>query len=406
MLTRSFHALKKSAAAGIDGVTAKEYEQNLVANVATLERRLRANQYRAQPLRRVYIGKEDGKQRPLSIPSIEDKIVQRAVAEILGRIYEVDFLNCSYGYRPKRSAHDAVNFVQETTAFGKVNFVYEADIKDYFGSIVRVSLLEIIRKRIADDFILRLISKWLNAGVIDNGQLLLSEDGTYQGSIISPVLANIYLHEVLDQWVDGVVKQRLSGKMHLCRFADDFVIGFQYFDDAKRFEDALQKRFGKYGLTLHPDKTRLIEFGRYAQERRYGRKPGTFQFLGFTFYCSQTRLNKFTVKLKTAPKRLRRSLSGIGKWCKENRHWPLEAQRAKLSEMMKGHYQYYGRISNFASLRKFYRGVLRRWHKWLSRRSNRSYITWDTFHTMLKRHPLPLPRVTESAKGHQLGFRL
>lgn len=403
MLTRSFYALKKSAAAGADGVTAADYEKNLRLNIADLYLRLRANRYRAQPLRRVYIAKEDGKQRPLSIPALEDKIVQRAVAEILGRIYEMDFLDCSYGYRPKRSAHDAVNFIQEKSAFGKVNFIFEADIRDYFGSIVRSQLMTILKKRVADKVILRLIGKWLQAGVIDDGKLLLSEQGTHQGTIISPILANIYLHEVLDGWVAKEVRPRFNGEMHLCRFADDFVIGFQYWADAKRFEAVLAKRFAKYGLTLHPDKTKLMEFGRYASERRKGKKPETFQFLGFTFYCTLTRNQKFTVKLKTASKRLRRSLNRIGKWCKVNRHLSIKLQSQKLGPMLSGHYQYYGRRSNFPSLRKFYHAVLNRWYKWLCRRGS-GYLTWKKFLRILTRYPLPLPRITEQPKSSQLGF--
>lgn len=403
MLTRSFGDLKKSAAAGIDGVTARSYGENLRDNIADLHKRLRANQYRAQPLRRVYIGKDDGKLRPLSIPILEDKIVQRAVAEILGRIYEMDFLDCSYGYRPRKGAHDAINFVQERSARGKVNFIFEADIRDYFGSIVRDELMRILRKRISDKVILGLIGKWLNAGVIDDGRLLVSERGTSQGTIISPILANIYLHEVLDGWVTKVVRPHFNGELHLCRYADDFVIGFQYWRDAKRFEEVLHKRFFKYGLFLHPDKTKLLEFGRYAAERRKGKKPETFQFLGFTFHCSATRAGKFTVKLKTASKRLQRGLVKIGEWCKANRHLPFSRQSELLRPMVLGHYEYYGRRSNIRSLRKFYRAVLRQWYKWLCCRGS-GYLTWEKFLRQLSRHPLPQPRITERPKSQQFSF--
>lgn len=405
MLIRSFGGLKMSAASGVDGVAAKAYEESLQANISNLYRRLRANQYRAQPLRRVYIEKEDGKQRPLSIPVLEDKIVQRAVAEILGRIYEMDFLDCSYGYRPKRSAHDAVNFIQERSVFGKVNFIFEADIRDYFGSIVREELMQILRKRIGDKVILRLIGKWLQAGVLDDGQLLISNLGTQQGSIISPILANIYLHEVLDKWVETVVKPRFNGELHLCRFADDFVIGFQYWKDAKRFEEVLPKRFKKYGLTLHPEKTKLIEFGRFAKDRRKSQKPETFQFMGFTFFCTTTRAGKFTVKLKTASKRLRRGLVRIGEWFKAHRHLPFKRQSELLKPMVLGHYQYYGRRSNIESLRKFYRAVLRHWYKWLCRRGS-GYLTWDKFLRLLAKYPIPQPRITERPRNQQFSFDL
>jgi len=405
MLTRSFNALKKSAASGVDEVTAKDYKGNLHENIRDLHTRLLSNRYRAQPLKRVYIAKEDGQRRPLSIPALEDKIVQRAVAEILSRIYEMDFHDCSYGYRPNRSAHDAVNFIQEKSVFGKVNFIYEADIREYFGSIVRKELITILQKRVSDKVILRLIGKWLRAGIIDEGKLLTNDRGTYQGSIISPILANIYLNEVLDEWVANVVKPRLNGETHLCRFADDFVIGFQYWKDAKRFEAVLGKRFGKYGLTLHPDKTKLIEFGRYAKERRNGRKPETFQFLGFTFHCSQTRNQKFTVKLKTASKRLRRSLKRIGEWCKANRHLSIGWQQKKLAQIMRGHYQYYGRRSNTQSLRKFYRAVLRIWHKWLGRRGS-GKMTWRKFLQIQSKFPLPRPRITEQNGNAQTELAL
>ncbi|MBK8202806.1 MAG: RNA-directed DNA polymerase [Bdellovibrionales bacterium] len=240
-------------------------------------------------------------------------------------------------------------------------------------------------------------------GVIDDGRLLLNEQGTYQGSIISPILANIYLHEVLDGWVEKEVKPRFNGELHLCRYADDFVIGFHIGLTPNVSKRWWQKRFAKYGLTLHPDKTKLMEFGRFANERRKGRKPETFQFLGFTFHCSVTRNQKFTVKLETAPKRLRRSLNRIGEWCKANRHLSIKVQSKKLSQMLVGHYQYYGRMSNFPSLRKFYHAVLRRWYQWLCRRGS-GYLTWVKFLRFLTRYPLPLPRITERPKSSQLVF--
>lgn len=406
MLIRSYNALKKQAAAGVDGMTTEEYGKNLQSNIANLHRLLSQNQYRAQPLRRVYIKKEDGKQRPLSIPAMEDKIVQRAVAEILGRIYEVDFKDCSYGYRPKRGPHEAVNSIRDQITLGKVSYVLDADIKDYFGSIVRKQLMKILENRIADKAILRLVGKWLNVGVIEDGRLIQSDDGTYQGAIISPILANIYLHEALDTWVCETVAPRMKGEIRLWRFADDFVVSFQHLEDAKRFSAVLPKRFASFGLTLHPDKTRMIEFGRFAQERRKGKRPETFQFLGFTFYCSSTYNKKFMVKLKTSPKRLRRGLKAVESWCKKNRHLPVPVQHEKLKAVLIGHYQYYGRSSNLRSLGKFYYQVRRIWHKWLSRRSSNGYINWDDFEKLLNKYPLPRDRITERIKGRQISFAM
>jgi group II intron reverse transcriptase/maturase len=394
LLKESFYALRRKAAPGVDGITAGEYEEKLDGNLKRLHQSLLENKYRAQPLRRTYIEKDDGKLRPLSIPALEDKIVQKAVVEIMSRIYEVDFLSCSYGYRPNIGAHNAVGDLQRKLVFGKVNYVFEADITNYFGTIVREKLMEMLRRRISDKVILKLIGKWLKAGVIDKGLLLRDEHGTYQGSIISPVLANIYLHEVLDVWMSTVVKPRLYGEAYLLRYADDFVICLQYRNDAHRLEEVLPKRLDRFGLKLHPDKTKLIEFGRFASERREGRKPDTFVFLGFTFYCSTTKTGKFTIKLKTASKSLRKSLSRVKEWCKENRHLSLELQSKKLSQILTGHYQYFGRISNIPSLRKFYRGVLNCWYKWLSRRGS-GYVTWEKFLELQSTYPLPKPHITE-----------
>lgn len=317
MLIWSFQRLRKDAAAGVDGVTARDYEKNLRANIIGLHQRILNDQYRAQPLRRVYIEKEDGKKRPLSIPALDDKIVQRAATELLNRIYENDFLACSYGYRPNRGAHDALDAIDHDITFGKANYVLDADISDYFGSIVRSELMRLLQKRIADKDLLRLIGKWLNVGVIEDGRLLLAENGTYQGSIISPVLANVYLHEVLDLWFENDVKPRMKGEAKLYRYADDLIATFQFKDDADRFMEVLPKRFEKFGLKLHPLKTKLIEFGHVAwmKSKKTGVKPSTFNFLGFTHYCGTTRRGKFSVKVKTMAKRLSRALKRIKEFC-------------------------------------------------------------------------------------------
>jgi group II intron reverse transcriptase/maturase len=404
MLTRSFHGLRKDAAAGVDKVTAQDYAKGLEENIRDLHRRLRERRYRAQPLRRVYIEKEDGKRRPLSIPALEDKIVQKSVVDILSRIYEQDFLPCSYGYRPGRNAHQAVQALQKQIIFGRVNHILEADIQDYFGSVVRKMLEEMLPKRIVDKDVLRLIGKWLRSGVIEDGRLFPSKDGVPQGSVVSPLLANVYLHEALDLWVEQTVKPRMRGEVWLLRYADDFVLCFQYRDDAERVQQVLPKRFERYGLRLHPTKTRLFSFGRFEREnsQRQGRKPNTFNFLGFTFYTTEDRKGRFTVKSKTMSKRLRRGLSEVAAWCQKHRHDPVKEQRQHLTAVLQGHYQYYGIRANYRCLQQFYRRTLSLWKKWLSRRSQRGYVSWQKFLRILKSYPLPRPWITQGTKPVQL----
>ncbi len=403
MLIWSFEQLRKDAAAGVDGVTTRDYAKNLRGNITELYARLVANQYRAQPLRRVYIEKEDGKKRPLSIPALDDKIVQRAATELLNRIYENDFLTCSYGYRPNRGAHDALDAIDRDITFGKASYVLDADISDYFGSIVRSELMEMLQKRIADKNLLRLIGKWLNVGVIEDGRLLLSENGTYQGTIISPVLANVYLHGVLDQWFENEVKPRMKGEAKLYRYADDLIATFQFKDDADRFMQVLIKRFEKFGLRLHPDKTKLIEFGRAAwtKSKKAGVKPATFNFLGFTHYCGTTRKGKFSVKVKTMAKRFSRSLKRIKGLCQTRRHYDLREQHEFLRSVLLGHYNYYGRRSNSKSLAQFHEAVRGIWKKWLGRRSNNSYVPWEKMVKILGQYPLPRPRITQGGLGRR-----
>ncbi len=287
MLKWSHQQLRHDAAAGVDGVTAEDYGKNLEINLKSLHQRLKDGRYRAEPLRRVYIEKEDGKKRPLSIPGFEDKIIQRAASELLNKIYENDFLTCSYGYRPGKSAHDALDDIQRDITIGKASYVLDADISDYFGSIVRSELMKMLQRRVTDKHLLALIGKWLRVGVIEEGRLLHSENGTYQGSVISPILANVYLHEVLDIWFEKEVAPRLKGEAKLYRYADDLIATFQYKEDADRFLQVLRKRFEKFGLKLHPEKTQMIEFGRnaWAKSKNTKIKPATFNFLGFTHYC-------------------------------------------------------------------------------------------------------------------------
>src|SRR6266536_4861165 len=312
-LHEAFKDLRKDASAGMDGVTTTEYATEVQKNLEQLHDRLKSGKYRAQPLRRIYIPKEDGRQRPISIPSLEDKIVQKAMVEVLNAVYEQDFLNCSYGFRPGRGQHQALEEVGRVICTRSTGWILELDITAYFDSIVREQLMEMIGKRIRDGSVLQLIRKWIQVGVIDEGKFLVSETGTGQGQTISPLLANIYLHYVLDKWFEEVVKPRLRSEAHEIRFADDAILCFHYREDAEKVKNVLSKRFAKYGLTLHPEKTRLLEFGRYAEERakRQGKKPSTFDFLGLTHICARSRRGKFTVQVRTMRKRLRRSLTAV-----------------------------------------------------------------------------------------------
>ena len=399
MLIWLFNQLRTDAACGVDGVTVRGYENNLSPNITNLHQQLVEGRYRAQPLRRVSIEKEDGKKRPLSIPALEDKIVQRAATELLSRIYENDFLPSSYAYRPNRSAHDALDAISRNITLGKANYVLDADISDYFGSIVRSQLMTMLQKRIADKHLLALIGKWLSAGVIEDGQLLLSENGTYQGSIISPVLANFYLHEVLDSWFEKEVRPRMRGEALLYRYADDLIVTLQFKEDSERYMRVLIKRFEKFGLKLHPEKTKLIEFGRTARmkSKKTGTKPQTFNFLGLTHYCGTTQKGKFSVKVKTMAKRLARGLKRVKELCRNQMHKDLSTQYQRLRMVLNGHYAYYGRRDNSQSLARFFEGVRSIWKKWLSRRSNDGHVSWEKMEKILERYPLPRPRLVHGA---------
>ena len=400
-LYAAFRGLRKKASAGVDGVTYEEYKRDVAGNLQTLHERLKDGKYQAQPLRRVYIPKENGKQRPISIPALEDKIVQKAMVEILNAIYEQDFLDCSYGFRPGRGQHQALDEVGRVICTRPTGWVLEIDVTAYFDSIVRDQLMEMIKQRVSDRSVLRLIRKWIQVGVIEEGRLLVSETGTGQGQTISPLLANIYLHHVLDAWFENEVKPRLRGAAHEIRFADDAVLCFQYKKDAQRVMEVLPKRFAKYGLTIHPEKTRLLEFGRYAEEnaKRRGKKPATFDFLGHTHVCARSRKGKFTVHVRTMKKRFRRGLTAIAEWCQENRHRPVEEQQKTLNAKLRGHYQYYGRPTNYRSIWQFFREVRRIWHKWLSRRTRGNGMTWEKYAAILGKHPLLMPRIFHSWQG-------
>ena len=396
-LYEAFKGLRRDASAGVDKLTFGEYQKELGRNLQSLCEKVKSGRYRALPLRRVYIPKEDGKsERPISIPALEDKIVQAATVRLLNAIYEVDFLDCSHGSRPGRDAHQALDALNRILFCEPITHVLELDIKSYFDSIVRKLLIELIERRVSDGSVLRLLGKWINVGVIDDGRLLTTENGVGQGQVISPLLANVYLHYILDRWFEDEVKPRLRGKAFLVRYVDDAVICFQNAEDAQKVLQVLDKRFSKYGLTLHPEKTRLVEFGRSALVKadRMGTKPATFDFLGFTHIVERTRRGLYRPGVRTMKKRMRRALTGLARWCKTHLHDPIKQQQAALNAKLRGHYQYYGRSSNFWGIRRFYKIVHTTWRKWLNRRTRGNTLTWDKYTHFLKRHPLLKPRIT------------
>lgn len=394
-LGRAFNRMRKDAAVGVDGITKEQYGQQLEENLRGLHERLRTMRYRHQPIRRVHIPKADGKTRPIGISSLEDKIVQGVLREVLEAIYEQDFLECSYGFRPKRSAHDALRAMHQMVFREGIAVILEADIQAYFDSIDRKKLLELLQIRVADPPLLRLIGKCLSVGVLDGEELSKPEEGTAQGSSISPMFGNVYLHYGLDLWFERDIKPRLKGHARLIRFADDFVIGFERRDDAVRVMEVLHKRMSKYGLTLHPDKTRLIPFARpqYGQNDWSG--PGTFDFLGFTMYWCRTRRGGWRLGMKTRKARIQRALVALGEWCRRHRHLSLKDQHAALSRRLRGHYQYFGVNGNSRSLQQVRCRTERLWLKGLRRRGQRrNRLTWERFSAYLKAHPLPSPRIS------------
>jgi len=392
-LKEAYARTRKDGAEGVDGQTAEEYAVNLDANLASLLTRVKTASYRAPPVKRVHIPK-DGGTRPIGIPTFEDKVLQRAFAMVLEPVYEQEFLDCSYGFRPGRSAHQALSaFYDQMTAMGG-GWVLELDIKSFFDTLDHRQLRQIIEQRVCDGLVLRHIGKWLHAGVLEGHQLRHPEMGTPQGGVISPLLANIYLHEVLDVWFEREVKRRLRGRAFLIRYADDAVLGFSLEEDARRVLEVLPKRFAKYGLTLHPEKTCLV---RYTPKRNDNDDdPGTFDFLGFTHYWGKSRKGRPIIKRKTASKRLKRSLVRISEWCRDHRHDPMKAQHKALTQKMHGHYGYFGLTGNHRWLATFSHAVERIWVRWLSRRSQRAQIKWVRFKQLLRYFPLPPPRVVHS----------
>ena len=393
-LKEAFRRTRKDGATGIDGQTARQYESQLEGNLQSLLNRAKSGEYRAPAVRRVHIPKGDGSQtRPIGIPTFEDKVLQRAVQMVLEPVYEQDFHDCSHGFRPGRSPHQALaSFWNQMMKMGG-GWVVEVDIKSFFDTLDHRHLQQLVRRRVRDGVLLRLIGKWLNAGVHEGGSISHPEAGTPQGGVISPLLANIYLHEVLDEWVEGEVKPRLKGDAFLIRYADDFVMGFSNEEDARRVMDVLPKRFGKYGLTLHPEKTRLL---RFEPPRDKGKPPPeSFDFLGFVHFWSKSLKGKWIIKRKTAKSRFTRALKKVSEWCRTFRHRPLDQQHRHLCAAVRGHYGYYGITGNSQALARFVYEVRRVWRKWLARRSQRG-MSWERFVRVATRFPLPPPRAIHS----------
>ncbi len=395
-LERAYRRTRKDAAVGVDGVTKEQYGQDLEGNLQDLHARMKAKRYRHHPIRRVHIPKEGGKMRPIGVSAFEDKIVQDALREVLEAIYEQDFLDCSYGFRPGRSAHDAVRTLDRAVHRGKVNWILEADIVSFFDSLDRKKLKEMLEVRVADGSLLRLIGKCLHVGVLDGVELSTSESGTAQGSVLSPMLGNVYLHYVLDLWFEQEVKPQLRGRATLIRYCDDFIIGFEEEDDARRVLDVLGKRLGHFGLALHPDKTRLLPFRRPPAGQKSGKGPATFDFLGFTFYWARTRKGRWGMTCKTRSASLRRFIGAVYDWCHRHRHLPVAAQHKALTRRVQGHFNYFGVSGNFVSLLLVIEQVKRAWYKWLCRRSHRKRLTWERFADLLRDFPLPRPRIMVS----------
>jgi group II intron reverse transcriptase/maturase len=392
-LTRAYGRIRKDGAVGVDGVTKEQYGRSLEGNLADLHERLKSKRYRHQAIRRVHIPKAKGKTRPIGISAFEDKLVQDAIREVLESIYEQDFLDCSYGFRPGRSAHGAMRALDQAVNRGSVSWLLEADIQSFFDSMDRTMLLELLQIRVADGSLLRLIGKCLHVGVLDGAEYSTPDRGTAQGSVLSPLLGNVYLHYVLDVWFAQEVQPRMRGRATLVRYADDFVIGFERHDDAERVMAVLGKRFERFGLTLHPDKTKLVPFRRPSRQHQGGKGPATFDFLGFTLYWGRTRRGGWMMWCKTRGVRLRRAIQSVAEWCRRYRHLPVQAQHAALKRRLQGHFNYFGVSGNFRCLMLLVEAVKRCWFKWLNRRSQRSRLNWQRYAELLKRFPLPRPRI-------------
>ena len=395
-LREAYRRTRKDGAVGVDGQTATDYAEHLEANLRVLLDRAKSGTYVAPPVRRVHIPKAGGTQtRPIGIPTFEDKVLQRAVAMVMEAVFEQEFSECSYGFRPGRSAHQALEALQNQTVRMAGGWVLEVDIAKFFDTVDHRHLRDILRQRVRDGVLLRLIGKWLNAGVLESGQVQHPDEGTPQGGVISPLLANVYLNEVMDKWFERDVKPRLQSSAFLVRYADDMVIVFAKEQDARRVMEVLPQRFGKYGLTLHPEKTRLVEFRRPGPRTQGGggpKRPGTFDFLGFTHLWEKSRQGKWYVSQRTSKTRLSRSLKRVAEWCRENRHEPIREQWKGLGQRVRGHFSYFAITNNSRAVQAFAWAVVLIWRKWLGRRSQTGSLSGERMRQLLERYPLPQPR--------------
>lgn len=399
-LYEAYKKTRKDAVAGVDGVTADEYAENLEEKLKNLLDRAKSGTYRAPAVKRVHIPKGKGREtRPLGIPTFEDKILQRAVKMVLEPMYEHDFRDCSYGFRPGRSPHMAISRMREELMKMGGGWVIDVDIRKYFDTIDHSILRELFRKRVRDGVLTRLLGKWLKAGIMDKGQLYYNEEGAPQGGVLSPLLSNVYLHEVLDVWFEDTVKPRMKGRAFMVRFADDAILAFENKEDAMRVFEILPKRFAKYNLTLHPEKTRLVRFEKPSDNTR---KPETFDFLGFTHYWAKSRKGFPVIKHKTAKDRYARAIRNFNMWLKKNRHMDMKEQQLKLQRKLQGHYAYYGITFNYDQLYKVWESVKTMWKKWLGKRSRKSYISWEKFRYILEGYPLPRPKVMHAIYAAKL----
>ena len=403
LLYEAFHELKEEAAPGVDGLTWKTYAAELEPRLEDLHGRVQRGAYRAQPSRRVYIPKPEGRERPIAVAALEDKIVQRAAATLLNAIYEEDFLGFSYGFRPGRGAHDALDALVVGIMSRKVNFILDADIRSFFDEVSQEWLIEVLERRIGDTRMIRLIRKWLKAGILEDGVVTVSSKGTGQGSVISPLLANIYLHYGFDLWAESWRRHEATGDMIIVRYADDIIVGFEHEADARRFLEAMRERLAEVALSLHPDKTRLIEFGRFAAQNRKRRglgKPETFNFLGFTFICGKSRRGKFLIKRKTRRDRMRAKLKAIKQELRRRMHQPIPLQGKWLGQVVSGYFNYFAVPTNSQTMSAFLTRVAELWRRSLRRRSQKGAKTWSQMARLVRdwlpkphiRHPWPTQR--------------